>query len=177
MCHIEKPYITYLCTVAREINSHMANALLFLLLSFICFEIVQCHKSRILTMLHLESGRFCCFAIPSCYFPWKTSVVLPAFLPHTSGIYHSQRGQWEQNIFLLSLLGSLKTLMHKAICRICDKGNQARHITWWFLYSMISLPFRRECSNFPFCHSLAERTAGESQWWGLCHHYSNIKWS
>lgn len=48
----------------REINSHMANKLHFLLLCFICLKIAQCHKSRILTMLHLESGRICCLAIP-----------------------------------------------------------------------------------------------------------------
>jgi len=96
----------------------MANELHLLLLGFICFKIAQCHKSRILTMLHLESGRFCCFAVPACQLSWKTSVALPASLPRTSGTCRSQGGQWEQSIFLLSLLGSLKTQMNKSMCQI-----------------------------------------------------------
>lgn len=63
----------------------MADELRFLLLGFICFKIVQCHKSRILTMLHLESGCFSCFAILACKCSCKTSVALFASLPSPEG--------------------------------------------------------------------------------------------
>lgn len=52
----------------------------FLLLCFICFKTAQRHKSRILTMLHLESGEGFA-ALPSQYFSSPENLELLSLPP------------------------------------------------------------------------------------------------
>lgn len=57
LSHIEEPYISQLGSTHRNKQPY-GKQTYFLLLHFICFKIVHCHKSRILTTLHLEKCKY-----------------------------------------------------------------------------------------------------------------------
>ena len=82
----------------------------FLLLHFICFKILQCHKSRILTTLHLEKCKFWS-PEPARYIPtklqnfnwlqtWNRLYVNPACLPNVVLVAQLQMCiKWENSHF------------------------------------------------------------------------------
>lgn len=55
--YIEEPSISQLSSTYRNKQPY-GKQTYFLLLHFICFKILQCHKSRILTTLHLKNVSF-----------------------------------------------------------------------------------------------------------------------
>ena len=91
LSHIEEPSISQLSSTHRNKQPY-GKQTYFLLLHFICFKILQCHKSRILTTLHLEKCKFWS-PKPACHIPtklqnfnwlqtWNRLFVNPACLPN-----------------------------------------------------------------------------------------------
>ena len=109
LSHIEEPSISQLSSTHRNKQPY-GKQTYFLLLHFICFKILQCHKSRILTTLHLEKCKFWS-PKPARYIPtklqnfnwlqtWNRLYVNPACLPNVTLVAQLQMCiKWESSHF------------------------------------------------------------------------------